>query len=148
MEHDHNLRAAYLHVVADALTSVLAILAIVAGQYFHVVVFDPIMGIVGAAIILKWSVGLVRDAGQQLLDVSPSVADTKKLKAALEAVDDVQVADLHLWNIGPSLRGCIVKLVTSTPRETDFYRGLIKEHVAVSHLTVEVHHCREQHAAS
>ncbi len=138
---DHNMRAAYFHVLADALTSVLAIGALVAGRYFGVTVLDPLMGLLGAAVILKWSVGLVRDAARQLLDVTPSVRDTNHIRKTLEEIDDVRVADLHLWEMGPGQRGCIVKLVTSAPRETAFYRDLIKSSVPVTHLTVEVQRC-------
>lgn len=139
--HDHNLRAAYFHVLADALTSVLAIGALLAGRYLGITVLDPLMGLLGAAVILKWSAGLVRDAARQLLDVTPSMRDCRKLRKKLEEVDDVRVADLHLWEMGPGQRGCIVKLVTSEPRETAFYRDVIKSNVTVTHLTVEVQRC-------
>ncbi len=142
---DHNLRAAYLHVIADALTSVLAIGALLAGQYFGLAMLDPLMGIVGAVIILKWSAGLCQSASRQLLDVAPSLADTRLIREQLEAIDDVRVADLHLWEIGPGERGCIVKLVSADPRETAFYRDVIKRSARISHLTVEVHRCHEHH---
>jgi cation diffusion facilitator family transporter len=143
--HDHNLRAAYLHVLADALTSVLAIGALLAGRYLGIAWLDPVMGIVGAVIILHWSWGLCRTAGRQLLDVAPSMQETRAIRAHLEAIDDVRVADLHVWDIGPGERGCIVKLVTSDPRDTAYYRDLIKSKVPISHLTVEVQRCNEQH---
>jgi len=143
--HDHNLRAAYLHVLADALTSVLAIAALLVGRYFGLAWFDPIMGIVGAAIILHWSWGLCRTAGRQLLDVAPSLQESRTIREHLEAVDDVRVADLHLWDIGPGERGCIVKLISSEPRETAYYRDIIKSKVPISHLTVEVQRCNEPH---
>jgi cation diffusion facilitator family transporter len=130
-----------MHVLADALTSVLAIGALVAGRYFGLTVLDPVMGLVGGAVILKWSWGLVRDAAKQLLDVTPSMKDTVAIREVLEKIDDVRVADLHLWEMGPGHRGCIVKLVTSAPRETAYYRDLIKGRVPVSHLTVEVQRC-------
>lgn len=140
------MKAAYLHVLADALTSVLAIAALVAGRYLNAPFFDPLMGIVGGGVILHWSWGLTKSAGRQLLDVAPSVAEARAIKAHLEAVDDVRVADLHVWEISPGERGCIVKLVTSEPRSTVFYRDLIQSKVPVSHLTVEVHHCQEDHS--
>jgi cation diffusion facilitator family transporter len=139
--HDHNLRAAYMHVLADALTSVLAIAALVAGRWFGITVLDPLMGLVGGAVILKWSWGLVRDAAKQLLDVTPSMNETRVIKEKLEAIDDVRVADLHLWEMGPGHRGCIVKLVTAAPRSTAYYRDLIKGCANVNHLTVEVQRC-------
>ena len=143
--HDPNMRAAYLHVLADALTSVLAIAALLAGRYLGLKVLDPVMGIVGGAIILHWSWGLVRSAARQLLDVAPSLADTRKIREHLEAIDDVKVADLHLWEIGPGERGCIVKIITASPRSARYYRDVIKAKVRVSHLTVEVQHCEEEH---
>ena len=143
--HDHNLRAAYLHVLADALTSVLAIGALLGGRYLGIAWLDPVMGIVGGAVILHWSWGLCRTAGRQLLDVAPSLHETRSIRQHLEAIDDVRVADLHLWDIGPGERGCIVKLVTSDPRDTGYYRDLIKSKVPISHLTVEVQRCNEQH---
>jgi len=104
-----------------------------------------VMGVVGAFIILHWSWGLCRTAGRQLLDVAPSLQDSRAIREHLEAVDDVRVADLHLWDIGPGERGCIVKLVTSDPRDTGYYRDLIKSKVPISHLTVEVQRCNEPH---
>jgi cation diffusion facilitator family transporter len=143
--HDPNRRAAYLHVVADALTSVLAIAALVAGRYFGLKVLDPLMGIVGGAIILHWSWKLCHAAGRQLLDVAPSLDDINAMREHLEAIDDVHVADLHIWDLGPGERGCIVKLVTSNPRAAEYYRNAIKSKMNISHLTVEVQHCQEEH---
>ncbi len=138
---DHNLRAAYLHVLADALTSVLAIGALLGGRYLGITALDPLMGLVGAVVILRWSWSLLRDAARQLLDISPSVSDTRVIRKLLEEVDDVKVADLHLWEMGPGQRGCIVKLISASPRETAFYRDVIKSNVSVTHLTVEVQRC-------
>lgn len=144
---DHNLKAAYLHVVADAFTSVLAIGALLAGRYLGLGFLDPAMGVVGAAVIIHWGLRLCRTTAKGLLDVAPSVDDTRAIRAELEAVDDVCVADLHLWELGPGERGCIVKLVTSSPRDPDFYRRLIKSKVRISHLTVEVQRCTTSHEA-
>jgi cation diffusion facilitator family transporter len=139
--HDHNLRAAYLHVLADALTSVLAIVALVCGRYWGWSVLDPLMGVVGAVVILKWAWGLCQGAALQLLDACPSHEDEERLRASLETIDDVRVADLHLWEVGPGLRSCIVSLFTSRPRETDFYREHARSMLDLSHITVEVHRC-------
>ena len=144
-DHDPNLRAAYLHVIADALTSVLAIAALLAGRYFGLTILDPVMGIVGGVVILRWSWGLCKSAARQLLDVAPSLADTKLIREHLEAIDDVRVADLHLWELGPGERGCIVKIISSEPRSAKFYRDAIKSKVPISHLTVEVHRCEDEH---
>jgi cation diffusion facilitator family transporter len=145
---DHNLKAAYLHVVADAFTSVLAIGALLAGRYLGLTFLDPAMGIVGALVIIHWGVRLSRQAAKQLLDVAPSIADTRTIRAELEAVDDVCVADLHVWDLGPGERSCIVKLVTSSPRDPAYYRELIKAKVRLSHLTVEVQRCTAEHEAA
>jgi cation diffusion facilitator family transporter len=143
--HDHNLRAAYFHVLADALTSVLAIAALLAGRYLNWSFLDPAMGIVGGVVILKWSWGLCRGAASQLLDACPSQEDEDRLRAELEAIDDVCVADLHVWQMAPGRRGCIVALVTSEPRDSDYYRERLRGVADLSHVTVEVHHCRDGH---
>lgn len=135
---DHNLKAAYVHVLADALTSVLAIVALVAGRYLGWTFLDPAMGIVGALLIAQWSIGLIRQAGSELLDASPSEEAQARIRMKLEAVDDVKVADLHLWTMGPGRVGCIAAILTSRPREACEYRNLLASE-KLSHLTVEVH---------
>jgi cation diffusion facilitator family transporter len=142
---DHNLRAAYLHVVADALTSVLAIAALLAGKYLGWWFLDPAMGILGGVVIMRWSIDLCRQASRQLLDAVLASDCESVLRRKLEAIDDVKVADLHVWELGPGRRGCIVSLVTSTPRDTDYYRSTILGAVEVAHLTVEVHRCSRGH---
>ena len=144
--HDHNLRAAYLHVLADAVTSILAIGALVAGRYLGWWFLDPAMGIVGGVLIARWSLGLCRDASRQLLDAVPSPELAKRIADRLEGIDDVKVADLHLWEIAPGRQGCIVSLVTGAPRDTGFYRDAILGEVSLAHLTVEVHRCERGHA--
>lgn len=140
-QHDHNLRAAYLHVLADALTSVLAIVALLGGKYLGWTRLDPLMGVVGGAVILRWSWDLSRGAARQLLDAVPSADLDRALRARLETIDDVVVADLHTWDLGPARRGCVVSLFTSTPRATAYYRERILETAPFAHLTVEVHRC-------
>lgn len=142
---DHNIRAAYLHVVADALTSVLAIGALVAGRFLGWTVLDPVMGIVGALVILRWGWGLIRDTSRPLLDATGCEASEAKVRTRLEALDDVKVADLHLWELGPGRKGCVVALVTSTPREARFYREAVLAELPLAHLTVEVHACVHDH---
>jgi cation diffusion facilitator family transporter len=145
--HDPNLRAAYLHVLADAVTSVLAIGALLTGRYLGWWFLDPAMGIVGGVLIARWSLGLCRDASRQLLDAMPSRELARRIAARLEAIDDVKIADLHLWEIAPGRQGCIVSLVTGAPRDTTFYRDAILDEVSLAHLTVEVHRCGRGHAA-
>ena len=142
---DHNLNAARLHVLADAVTSVLAIAAIALGYAFGWRFLDPLVGLVGAAVVGRWAVGLTKSTAMQLLDVVPSLKETAILRTRLEAIDDVAVADLHLWEMGPGQLGCIVKIVSSQPREASFYRKVIRDAVRVSHLTVEVQRCEHDH---
>jgi cation diffusion facilitator family transporter len=142
---DHNLRAAYLHVLADALTSVLAIGALVLGKVLGWWYLDPAMGLVGGAVIVWWAAGLCRAAARQLLDVVPNLEHERLVKARLEAIDDVRVADLHVWDLGPGQRSCIVSLVTSSPRDVDFYKQAILAAVPVAHLTIEIHRCSRGH---
>jgi cation diffusion facilitator family transporter len=145
--HDHNLRAAYVHVLADALTSVLAIAALLGGRYFQLVRLDPITAIVGAVVIVRWSISLCRNAASQLLDAVTSPDIDARVRSALEAIDDVHVVDLHTWELGPARRGCVVSLFTSTPRATAYYREQVLATEKFAHLTVEVHRCEDTHAA-
>jgi cation diffusion facilitator family transporter len=138
--HDHNLQAAYFHVLADAFTSVLAIAALVGGRYAGWTFLDPLMGIVGGVVILRWSVGLCRGAARQLLDMVSSPALVKTIRQKLE-VGDVKVADLHLWELVPGRRGCIVSLVTEAPQDATVYKSLLEGVDGIAHLTVEVQRC-------
>lgn len=138
---DHNLRAAYLHVLADALTSLFAIVALLGGRLLGYGFLDAVVGIVGALVILRWAWGLTRSSARQLLDAAPSAKLVAGLREHLEQIDDVSVADLHLWEIAPGHRTCIVTIVTSTPRPTEFYRRAVRSRVDVDHLTVEVRRC-------
>lgn len=141
--HDHNLRAAYLHVLADALTSVLALTALGLGLAFGWGFLDPLMGIVGAALVGRWSIGLALDSAKVLLDAEDHGDLQERVRTAIESDADNQIADLHLWRIGPAGRACIVSLVTHEPRPVAHYRSLLEEIPGIVHLTVEVHQCRE-----
>ncbi len=142
---DHNLRAAYFHVLADALTSVLAIAALVGGEYAGWWWLDPAMGFVGGVLIARWAVVLCRDAAAQLVDAVPTEELVDRIETHLERLDDVHVADLHVWELAPGKRGCIVSLVSARPRDVDFYRKEILGIVQLAHLTVEVHGCERGH---
>lgn len=142
---DHNLRAAYFHVLADALTSVLAIGALLGGQYAGLWWLDSSMGFVGGVLIARWAFALCRDAAAQLVDAVPTEALVGQIEAHLAKLDDVHVADLHVWELAPGKRGCIVSLVSARPRDVDFYRKEILGIVALAHLTVEVHGCERGH---
>jgi cation diffusion facilitator family transporter len=136
---DHNHRAAVLHVAADALTSVLAIVALALGAWRGWVALDPIMGIVGGVIVFRWGVGLMRSAGRHLLDATSSESLEGGIKALLETLDDVRVADIHTWLIAPGRLACIVSLVTGDPREAAYYRERVLARFPLAHLSVEVH---------
>jgi len=144
---DHNWRAAYVPVAAAALTSVLAIVALLTGTSLGWTAVDPLMGVVGAGLIVHWATGLCRDAAGQLLDVLPSTDTAQAMRRTLEAIDDLRIADLHLWAVGPGRMACIVSLVSAAPRETSYYRDLILSRWPLAHLTVELHQCRLGHAA-
>lgn len=134
---DHNLRAAYLHVLADALTSVLAVVALVSGRSLGWTWMDPVMGIVGGLVIARWSWSLLRETGRVLLDGEVSPARRQAIVAALED-DDVRVTDLHLWRIGPRHLAAIVSLATLDPREPRHYRARLSGFRDLAHVTVEV----------
>jgi cation diffusion facilitator family transporter len=142
--HDHNLRAAYLHVLADALTSLLAIGALLAARFFDAVWLDPAMGVVGAFLVTRWSVGLLRATSRVLLDTQLPGGATERLRRAIEAHDGDRVADLHLWNIGPGIQAAAIVVVSDSPQSPDHYRRLIPPDLCVVHATVEVHRCRHQ----
>ena len=134
--HDNNLRSAYVHVLADALTSVLAIAALLAGSYLGWVWLDPVMGIVGAIVIAKWAVGLMRDSAAVLLDVTDTqVAD--EIRELLESSDDVRISDLHVWQVGPQARAAIVSVVAAANVSADTIRERLAPVHELSHLTVE-----------
>jgi hypothetical protein len=116
---DHNLKAAYLHVIADALTSVLALVALATGMLYGWAFMDPLMGIVGAILIGRWSWGLARQSAQVLVDAEDHGAIEREIRDLIEGDADNQVADLHVWRIAPSGRACILSLVTHQPRQVE-----------------------------
>ncbi|SEH17771.1 cation diffusion facilitator family transporter [Sphingopyxis sp. YR583] len=133
-EKDNNLRSAYLHVVADALTSVLAIAALLGGRYLGWVWLDPAMGVVGAIVIAVWSWSLIRDTGAVLLDAT----DTKledEIRALVEAPGDVKIIDLHVWRVGPGAHSAIISVVGAT---RDAICARVKQVHEIEHLTVEI----------
>jgi cation diffusion facilitator family transporter len=136
---DHNLRAAYVHVLADAFTSVLAILALVGGRYAGWLFLDPLMGIVGGVVISRWSLGLCRGAARQLLDMVPSKDLVDRIRRRLEATPGTHVVDLHVWEIGPQARACLASVVTTEQRSPLVYSEALRQKEGLSHVTVEVH---------
>jgi cation diffusion facilitator family transporter len=137
---DHNLRAAYLHVLADAMTSVLAIVALLAGRTLGWSWMDPVMGIVGSVVIARWSYGLLRDTSAVLLDAEASVARHAEIRGALEQGGD-RVADLHVWRVGPRHLGAIVSVVSDAPRPPAAYKQRLAAFPDLVHVTVEVQSC-------
>jgi cation diffusion facilitator family transporter len=144
---DHNLRAAYLHVLADALTSVLAIVALVAGRSLGWTWMDPVMGIVGGTVIARWSWGLLRDTSAVLLDAEAEQALRAAVVRAIEGDRDNRVADLHVWRVGPRHLAAIVSVVTHAPAAPAYYRALLAAFPDLVHVTVEVNGCAERPAA-
>jgi cation diffusion facilitator family transporter len=142
--HDHNLRAAYVHVLADALTSVTAIVALAGGWLFGWSWLDPAMGIVGGAVILWWSCGLVRGSTKVLLDEEASHHKAEAIRRRIEEDADNRVTDLHLWRVGPQHLAAIVSVMTHAPRHPDHYKALLNDVAGLSHLTVEVVPCTGQ----
>ncbi|MDP4021625.1 CDF family Co(II)/Ni(II) efflux transporter DmeF [Methylobacterium sp. NEAU 140] len=138
--HDTNFRAAYVHVMADALTSVLAIVALLGGLYAGWTWLDPVMGLVGAAVILAWSWSLLRAAGLVLLDAAPAPAVSAAIRARLERDGD-RVSDLHLWQVGPGHRAAVIAVVSDAPRPPAHYKALLADLAGLSHITVEVQPC-------
>ncbi|MBA8841807.1 CDF family Co(II)/Ni(II) efflux transporter DmeF [Ochrobactrum sp. RH2CCR150] len=135
---DQNLRAAYLHVLADALTSVLAIAALVLGSVYGWLWLDPAIGIVGAVVIARWSWGLIRDAGSVLLDYVPKDEDLPEEIEQIISREDAQIVDLHVWQLGPGHHGAIISIVTDKPRAPSYYRSKLAVIHDLSHVTVEV----------
>jgi cation diffusion facilitator family transporter len=140
-----NLRSAYLHVIADAATSVLAIVALVGGMSFGWNWLDPVMGIVGAVLVARWAWGLLRDTSRVLLDRemdNPVTAEIQDVIAALDPTQATRIADLHLWRVGKARFACILSLVTHDPNMTPSrVKAHLHEHEELAHVTVEIHQC-------
>jgi cation diffusion facilitator family transporter len=139
--HDHNLRAAYLHVLADAVTSLLAIIALLAGKYMGANWLDPVMGIVGAALVTRWSYGLIRDTSRVLLDRQANEDQLAGLRKSIENHSTDRVTDLHIWSIGHGIFAAEIAVVSDEPKTPDHYKSLIPSTLKIVHATVEVHRC-------
>lgn len=143
---DNNLRGAYLHVLADALTSVVAIAGLAAGWFLGWTWMDPAVGALGAVMIASWSVSLARQTGRTLIDAPADENIESEIRKRLE-VGDVAIADLHLWRVGPGHLAAIVSLVTHEPQEPVFYKAKLNGLAGLSHVTVEVNRCPDAAAA-
>ena len=137
--HDHNLKSAYLHVLADALTSLLAIFALLIGKYFGAIWMDPLMGIVGAVLVTKWSLGLLKSTSSILLDQQGTEEECRKVREVIESDGKHTVVDLHLWNLGSGISSGIISIVSSDPQTTNYYKEKINEVAELQHITVELH---------
>jgi len=134
---DNNMRAAVVHVVADAAVSVLVIAGLLMARIFGWLWMDPLAGIIGAVVIASWAYGLVRDTGAILLDMNPDRGMTENVRKVIEAEGD-RLTDLHVWRLGPGHLGAIVSVSTANDRTADFYREKLAEFSSLSHPTVEV----------
>jgi cation diffusion facilitator family transporter len=137
--HDLNLRSAYLHVVADAATSVLAIVALVGGKYYGAAWLDPVMGILGTVLVARWAIGLLRDTGRVLLDAemdAPVVQEVRDVVGSLPGAP--RLRDLHVWRVGKGKYACIVSLGTPDSLRAEEVRAALAVHEELVHVTVEI----------
>ena len=138
------MRAAYVHVLADAATSLLALAALSAGLFFGLAFLDPLVGVIGAGVIASWAYGLVRDSALVLLDAEDNPGLAKNIREHLEAETGVRVSDLHLWRLGPGHRGLIVSLVSPSETNAEAIKASLRQHYPdLSHVTVEVAVCAD-----
>ncbi|QGW65223.1 CDF family Co(II)/Ni(II) efflux transporter DmeF [Lysobacter soli] len=139
--HDLNQRSAYLHVIADAATSVLAIVALLGGMMFGAAWLDPVMGLVGAALVAVWAWGLVRDSGRILLDAQMDAPVVQEIREAIEEGDvRARISDLHVWQVGRGKYACTAEVVTDAPVEPDVFHKALSVHEEIVHATIEVRH--------
>ncbi len=139
--HDHNLRSAYLHVLADALTSLLAIVALLAAKFFGALWMDPAMGVVGAILVANWSLGLLKTTSAVLLDRQGPQHMRQTILEKIEADEDSRVADLHLWSIGPGIYALELTVVARQPATPDEYKARIRKDINLAHMSLEVNRC-------
>lgn len=137
-EHDHNLKSAYLHVLTDTLTSVLAIIALLTAKYFGFVWMDPLMGIVGAILVARWSIGLLKSTSAILLDKQVSKNIQDKIKQSIENDGESQVADLHVWSIGPDIHAAIISVLTNQSKTSEEFKARLPEDLGLEHVSIEV----------
>ncbi len=142
--HDLNLRAAYLHVLADAFTTLAAIFALLGGRFFGWSWLDPVVGLVGSAVVFSWAYSLLRDTSGILLDRTPQSCDLPdEIRRMVESDGDALVSDLHIWQVSMGKFAAIVSVVAHEPKSVEAYRELFREHEELVHVTVEVQQCHE-----
>jgi cation diffusion facilitator family transporter len=142
--HDLNLRSAYVHVVADAFTSVLAIAALSAGLWAGWNWLDPVMGLVGGAVIAWWAKGLLADSGRVLLDREMDAPVVNRIRGAIESDNDAEIADLHVWRVGRASYAAVLTVVAHEPHTPEVYRGRLSHIDSLVHVSVEVNRCAHQ----
>lgn len=141
--HDHNLKSAYLHVMADALTSVLAIMALLTAKCFGFIWMDPATGIVGAILVARWSLDLLRTTSAVLLDRQGPESIRQKISESIEDDNNSRVADLHLWSIGPDIYAAVVSVVAHNPATPDEYKARTPKDLGLVHTSIEVNECAD-----
>ena len=147
--HDLNLRSAYVHVIADAFTSLLAIVALLLGKYFGWYWMDAIMGIVGSLVIAQWAYSLILQTKVILLDEEPRESDLNfEIRKAIESDPETVISDLHIWQVGANKFAAVIALVTHEPLAPSAYKDLLKQHEELVHVTVEVNQCHGEAVAA
>lgn len=137
--HDLNLRSAYLHVIADAATSVLAIVALVGGKFWGATWLDPLMGIVGSGLVAVWAYGLLRDTGRVLLDAEMDLPVVDEIREVIQASPiKAEIVDLHVWRVGKGKYACILSLVTANQVDPNYFKRQLSVHEELVHMTVEI----------
>ena len=142
LKSDHNLWSAYLHILADTLTSLLAIFALLTGKYLGQRWLDPFMGLVGAALVTRWSLGLLRASGHVLLDMKLPPEINERVREAIESGFDARISDLHIWAVGPDIYAGEIVIVASNPQDAEYYKGLLPVDIGLVHTTIQVEKCR------
>ena len=141
--HDHNLRAAYLHVLADALTSILAIIALLAGKLFGLNWMDPLMGIVGAVMVTRWSIGLLKETSRVLLDRQAPDDLLDQVKELLEKDGQTKITDLHIWSIGSNQYAAAIEIVSTNPKDDKYFHHLVESVEGIAHVTIGLHRVKQ-----
>lgn len=137
--HDHNMKAAYFHVLADTLTSLLAIVALLTGKYFGWIWMDAVMGIVGAAVISRWSYGLIKESSNVLLDKTVNLSSYTEIAKMIKEENNAIIDDIHIWKMGTSHQAAILSIVTEDPLEPHEYKQMLKQHLPrLAHITIEI----------
>ncbi len=138
-EMDLNLKAAYVHIIADAVTSILAITALVAGKFLGWVWMDPVMGIIGSGVVAQWAWVLLRDTSVILIDRTPETDLKDEIRKAVESEEATTIVDLHVWQVGVGQFSAIVSIAAENPKTPGYYRKKFKEHEELRHVTIEIH---------